>query len=98
MNHMFLIIKLDLPYTKKTTLKILQIILLYQIKKLFVEHFEGNQFDDIKITDMWKRIKTFNEYHPPHTHSNNFYSGVFYLDAEDTSSSICFSDPKVRQM
>lgn len=55
----------------------------------------GYQFDDIKITDMWANVLKPGEYHPPHTHSNNFYSGVFYLDAEDTSG-ICFSDPKVQ--
>ncbi len=53
----------------------------------------GYIFDDIRITDMWANVLKPGEYHAPHTHSNNFYSGVFYLDADNTSG-ICFSDPK----
>ncbi len=53
------------------------------------------EFDDIRITDMWANHLKPGEYHPPHTHSNNVWSGVWYADAEQTSG-ICFADPKVQ--
>ena len=35
--------------------------------------------EDITITDMWANVLKPGESHPPHTHSNNFLSGVYYL-------------------
>ena len=52
-------------------------------------------FDDIRITDMWANVLKPGEYHAPHTHSNNFLSGVWYAEAENTSG-ICFSDPRTQ--
>tara|TARA_B110001454_G_scaffold36003_1_gene35470 strand:+ start:170 stop:775 length:606 start_codon:yes stop_codon:yes gene_type:complete len=50
--------------------------------------------DQLEITDMWGTVLKENETHPPHTHSNNFLSGVFYLDADDTMPGIIFQDPR----
>ena len=36
--------------------------------------------EDIVITDMWANVLKPGEMHPPHTHSNNFLSGVWYLE------------------
>jgi len=53
------------------------------------------EFDDLRITDMWANVLKPGEYHAPHTHSNNSWSGVWYADAEDTSG-IMFADPRVQ--
>ena len=50
--------------------------------------------DEIEITDMWANVLKQHETHQPHTHSNNFLSGVFYLDADETTSGITFQDPR----
>ena len=50
--------------------------------------------DEIEITDMWANVLKKNETHQPHTHSNNFLSGVFYIDADDTMPGITFQDPR----
>ena len=59
-----------------------------------------NVFDNLKyeykgfnITDMWSNVLKPGETHRPHTHSNNILSGVFYVDAEQTSG-IIFTDPR----
>ena len=59
-----------------------------------------NVFDDLKyeykgfnITDMWSNVLKPGETPRPHTHSNNILSGVFYVDAEQTSG-IIFTDPR----
>ena len=52
------------------------------------------EYDDIIITNMWGNVMTPGEVHPPHTHSNNFLSGVFYLQADDQSGNITFFDPR----
>tara|TARA_B100000902_G_scaffold99362_1_gene101791 strand:+ start:3605 stop:4219 length:615 start_codon:yes stop_codon:yes gene_type:complete len=53
------------------------------------------EFDDIRITDMWANVLKPGEYHAPHTHSNNSWSGVWYADAEETSG-VMFADPRVQ--
>ena len=49
--------------------------------------------EDVVITDMWANVLKSQEYHPPHTHSNNFLSGVYYLHSSQ-SASIVFRDPR----
>ena len=51
------------------------------------------QYDKIEITNMWANKLNSGESHPPHTHSNNFLSGVYYLKAGNTSP-IQFFDPR----
>ena len=52
-----------------------------------------HQEDTIEITGMWCNVLKPGETHQPHTHSNNFLSGVFYIDADNTSG-ITFQDPR----
>ena len=47
----------------------------------------------ITITDMWANVLKDSESHPVHTHSNNFLSGTYYLQS-DQSASIVFHDPR----
>ena len=49
--------------------------------------------EDIAITDMWGNVLQKKEAHPPHTHSNNFLSGVYYLHS-DKAAGIMFFDPR----
>ena len=49
--------------------------------------------EQIEITGMWGNILKPGETHSPHTHSNNFLSGVFYLES-DAETGIIFSDPR----
>lgn len=50
-------------------------------------------FDGFHITGMWATLLKKNEMHQPHTHSNNLFSGVFYVQS-DVNSNIQFSDPR----
>ena len=51
---------------------------------------------DIEITNMWGNILSPQKQraHAPHTHSNNFLSGVFYLKTSPQTSPIQFFDPR----
>ena len=42
---------------------------------------------------MWGNVLRNKEAHPPHTHSNNFLSGVYYLHS-DKAAGIQFFDPR----
>ena len=53
----------------------------------------GYDFDGFNITNMWSNVLKPGEEHKVHTHSNNYLSGVFYVEAEKTSS-IIFKDPR----
>ena len=48
-------------------------------------------YDRIEITGMWANKLKVGESHPPHTHSNNIFSGVYYLEG---GSPIQFFDPR----
>ncbi len=52
--------------------------------------------EDMELTGMWSNILKSGETHPPHTHSNNFISGVFYVQAENSNvtPAINFLDPR----
>ena len=50
--------------------------------------------EDVVITDMWATVLKSGENHPAHTHSNNFLSGVYYLQSFDQGSSLMFRDPR----
>ena len=52
------------------------------------------QFEDLVLTDMWSNILKPQETHAPHTHSNNFVSGVYYLQTTSNSPAITFFDPR----
>ena len=53
----------------------------------------GYDVKDLVVTDMWANVLKNNEYHPMHTHSNNFLSGTYYLQS-DQGASIIFHDPR----
>ena len=54
------------------------------------------KFDKIEITNMWSNHMYSGDAHPPHTHSNNFLSGVYYLQSSADSSPIQFFDPRAQ--
>lgn len=56
----------------------------------------GYYYEEIIITNMWGNIMSGGANHPPHTHSNNFLSGVFYLKADNNTAPIQFFDPRVQ--
>jgi len=52
-------------------------------------------YEDITITNMWGNILSADSsIHAPHTHSNNFLSGVYYLQTEGETAPIEFFDPR----
>ena len=48
-------------------------------------------YDRLEITSMWANKLVKGDIHPPHTHSNNVFSGVYYLEG---GSPIQFFDPR----
>lgn len=48
----------------------------------------------IDITSMWINVSEPNASHPPHTHSNNVFSGVWYPCENINTSRIHFIDPR----
>ena len=57
---------------------------------------EQGYMGEIEITNMWGNIlrPQSQRTHAPHTHSNNFLSGVFYLKTSPQTSPIQFFDPR----
>ena len=66
--------------------------IVYDQNKKYLTDLEY-EFDEIEITSMWSNHLKPGQSHPPHTHSNNILSGVFYVEAEQTSG-IIFTDPR----
>ena len=51
----------------------------------------GYEFEKVEITNMWGNLLSEGNSHPPHTHSNNVLSGVYYLQS---GAPIQFFDPR----
>tara|TARA_B110000879_G_scaffold196366_1_gene265984 strand:+ start:113 stop:679 length:567 start_codon:yes stop_codon:yes gene_type:complete len=83
----------DLPdqlFREKNFKPLVNGILEATTKVLYKQQY---QYDKIEITNMWANKLNSGESHPPHTHSNNFLSGVYYLKAGKTAP-IQFFDPR----
>ena len=52
------------------------------------------EYRKIDITNMWINISQQGQAHPPHTHSNNVFSGVWYPCDNTDTSNIQFVDPR----
>ena len=57
---------------------------------------EQEYMGEVEITNMWGNIlrPQSQRAHAPHSHSNNFLSGVFYLKTSSNTSPIQFFDPR----
>ena len=61
---------------------------------------EQGYMGEVEITNMWGNIlrPQSQRAHAPHTHSNNFLSGVFYIKTSDDTSPIQFLTQDHNQM
>ena len=63
---------------------------IYELTKKVCEQY-SYQYDKLEFTGMWANKLEKGDVHPPHTHSNNLLSGVYYLQG---GSQIHFFDPR----
>ena len=63
---------------------------IYKITEKICEKYEY-LYDRLEFTGMWANKLKAGDIHPPHTHSNNIFSGVYYLEGR---SQIQFFDPR----
>ena len=63
---------------------------IYKITESICEKYEY-LYDRLEFTGMWANKLKAGDIHPPHTHSNNIFSGVYYLEG---GSQIQFFDPR----
>ena len=65
-----------------------------EVTKTILE--EQEYMGEVEITNMWGNIlrPQSQRAHAPHSHSNNFLSGVFYIKTSDDTSPIQFFDPR----
>ena len=63
---------------------------IYNITEKICEKYEY-LYNRLEFTGMWANKLKAGDIHPPHTHSNNIFSGVYYLEG---GSQIQFFDPR----
>ena len=63
---------------------------IYNITEHICEKY-SYLYDRLEFTGVWANKLVAGEVHPPHTHSNNIFSGVYYLEG---GSPIHFFDPR----
>ena len=68
---------------------------IYKVSKQYFNDLEY-EYESFEITGMWANKLDKGDAHPPHTHSNNILSGVYYLTASDKTTPIQFFDPRVQ--
>ena len=66
---------------------------IYSVTKGICQIYEY-ECNKIDITSMWINISEPHAAHPPHTHSNNVFSGVWYPCENINTSDIQFFDPR----
>ena len=84
---------IDDLYQLSTFKKLYDIIMEQSL--IFVQELQYS-YDKLDMTSMWGNYLLPNGYHPPHTHTNSFLTGVFYLlspdgpDGKSAASGITF--------
>ena len=66
---------------------------IYEVSKHYLDDLQY-EYDRLEITGMWGNKLDEGGSHPPHNHSNNILSGVYYLKSSDNTSPIQFFDPR----
>ena len=66
---------------------------VYSVTKKMCKTYEY-AYRQIDITSMWINVSEPNASHPPHTHSNNLFSGVWYPCGNVNTPKIQFFDPR----
>ena len=66
---------------------------IYSVTKKMCETY-AYDYKKIDITSMWINVSEPNASHPPHTHSNNVFSGVWYPCENINTPGIQFFDPR----
>lgn len=51
-------------------------------------------YDSIELTGCWANISPPGDGHRPHTHPNNYLSGVYYVQTQEGANTISFDDPR----
>ena len=59
-----------------------------------VLEFLDIRYDRFEITGCWANINPTGGINTPHTHPNNYLSGVYYVQTQSGADSIFFSDPR----
>lgn len=67
---------------------------IIQISATNVLNFLKIVYDSIELTGCWANISPPGDGHKPHTHPNNYLSGVYYIQTEKGADKISFDDPR----
>lgn len=51
-------------------------------------------YESIELTGCWANISPPGDGHKPHTHPNNYLSGVYYVQTQKGADNISFDDPR----
>ena len=51
-------------------------------------------YESIELTACWVNISPPGDSHRPHTHPNNYPSGVYYVHTQEGANTISFNDPR----
>ena len=55
-------------------------------------------YSDFQITGCWANVNPPRSSHRPHSHPNNFLSGVYYAQVPETSDGLVFHEPRQQAM
>lgn len=67
--------------------------LVDNVARSVAQYLQVEQFP-LMITGCWANVNPPGSYHPTHNHPNNYLSGVYYVAAPETGSTLLFQDPR----
>ncbi len=56
--------------------------------------FQKIVYESLELTGCWANISPPGDGHRPHTHPNNYLSGVYYVQTQGGANTISFDDPR----
>jgi len=52
------------------------------------------EYDAVQITGCWANMNPKGAFHMPHSHPNNYLSGIYYAQAQPGADTVSFHDPR----
>ncbi len=62
----------------------------------YMKSFQIHRNFRVDLTGLWVNSNSRYHFNMPHTHSPDFFSGVWYLEVPENSGEICFMNPVVQ--
>lgn len=73
-----------------------ELVNIFEAASREILRFLEIDYEGFEITGCWANLSPKGAWHKPHSHGNNYLSGVYYVRAPEGADSIVFHDPRIQ--